>query len=74
MDRRQSRNAVDTYVCKCDVCVKARKVESSHAELLEAAKVLLGWSWMLHEKQSDQVMDAIRKLREIATRATEEKQ
>jgi len=30
----------DQYVCKCDVCVKARKVESSHAELLGALKFI----------------------------------
>ena len=71
MVRRQSRNAVDTYVCKCDVCVKARKVESSHAELLEALTELI------EERTQDVSLlpfARIDQIKELITRATEEKQ
>lgn len=48
-------------------------LESSHAELLKAAKRLLHWPSM-HVTQSSDVKKAVKQLEQAITRATEEKQ
>lgn len=57
----------------CPYC-RIATLESSHAELLEAAQDLLSWPSMHTFDQTVDVSSAVKRLQAAVTRATEEKQ